>query len=124
MYKKASVFLSGIAVGIVVVASILINCSFASKEPNLVIKGIVKDSVSGEPIHGATVSDADYGVGSQASNRGVSDQNGYYSYSTWYEEHKIVAEIAGYNKQTKTLFTKIIRREKEKIINFDLAPVN
>jgi len=90
------------------------------KEPNFVIKGVVKDAKTGKPIAGAKVSDGEYGPEPRKATN--ADSEGKYSYKTWYEEHFVVVEAPGYQTQKHLLTTKIVGKEEEAIINFELMP--
>lgn len=90
------------------------------KEPNFVIKGVVKDAKTGKPVAGVKVSDGEYGP--EPHKSATTDSEGKYSYTTWYEEHFIVAEASGYKTQKHLLTTSLTGKEEEAIINFDLTP--
>lgn len=90
------------------------------KEPNFVIKGIVKDAQTGKPIEGAKISDGEYGP--EPHKGATTDAKGQYSYKTWYEEHFIVAEAPNYKVQKHLLTTSITGKEEEAVINFELTP--
>jgi len=91
----------------------------SNAQPDFVIKGVVKDAATGKPIARAKVSDDKYG---QEPRRGATtDSDGKYKYTTWYEEHTILAQAPGYNPQCKTLITKFLGKEKEEIIDFALV---
>jgi hypothetical protein len=62
-------------------------CGIMSKEPNLLLEGPVVDRFSGKPIAGAIVFDDGYGL--QPPATADTDENGSYSYMTWYEEHNV-----------------------------------
>jgi hypothetical protein len=66
----------------------------AGAQPNLILTGIVKDAATGQPIAGATVSDDRYGPKPYKS--GTTDSSGKYSFTTWGEEHAVVARAPGY----------------------------
>ncbi len=87
---------------------------------DFVIKGTVTDAQTGKPISGATVGDTEnYADGKYHA---ITDGNGNYSYKTWYEEHGIMATADDYQKERKTLLTKLFGSEKEKVIDFALEP--
>ncbi len=89
-----------------------------SKEPSLVITGIVKDAVTGHPIEGAKVSDDGYGP--QPYKGAVTDAAGKYRYVTWAEEHSVVAKAPGYKPQRRTIDAGLLQTEKEIVIDFSL----
>jgi beta-lactamase regulating signal transducer with metallopeptidase domain len=106
--------------------SFLIPISFAmssrgktnSNLPDFVIKGMVTDAETGQPIAGAKIGDVErYAEGKQWA---TTDVNGNYEYKTWYEEHGVKAEADGYRRQDKGFGTKLFGSEKEKVIDFAL----
>ncbi len=86
--------------------------------PTFIVKGIVTDAETGQPITGVKVGDHRYGDGKLF---GITGPDGSYSYKTWYEEHTIKAEATGYKTKHEGLYTKLLGSEKEKIINFALV---
>jgi beta-lactamase regulating signal transducer with metallopeptidase domain/tetratricopeptide (TPR) repeat protein len=88
-----------------------------SKPPEFIIKGTVTDAHTGRPVAGAKVGDDQYAGGKQWT---TTDANGFYSYSTWYEEHNLKCEAPGYKMQNKLLYTKLFGSEKEKVFDFAL----
>ena len=101
-------------------ATVLPMAKFDPGPPSFVIKGIVTDAQTGQPIAGAKVGDnKEYNDGKFCT---VTDSNGHYEYKTWYEEHGTIAEADGYKSQLKGFNTKIFGSEKEKVIDFELTP--
>ncbi|MFA5239341.1 MAG: M56 family metallopeptidase [Phycisphaerae bacterium] len=92
-----------------------------SGPPEFVIKGVVTDADTGQPIAGAKVGDDGYAEGKQCT---TTDANGFYSYNTWYEEHNIKCEASGYKTQKGWFGTKLFGSEKEKVIDFSLESSN
>jgi bla regulator protein BlaR1 len=90
-----------------------------SKSPEFIIKGIVTDAKTGQPIAGAKVGDDKYAGGQFWT---TTDSNGHYSYNTWYEEHNIKCEASGYKTQNTLFGTKLFNSEKQKVIDFALEP--
>jgi hypothetical protein len=93
---------------------LLAGCAVSS--PNCSVTGSVVDAATGEPIAGAVVSDGSYGLQAQ----GETGADGRYEYTTWYEEHTVVASADGYAEQKKTLITKLFGRESEVAVDFKL----
>ena len=104
-----------------ILAALNCGCGFFSREPDLLLQGTVTNEMTGEPIPGAVVSDGTYGR--EAPRSGVSNQNGFYSYMTWYEEHTIWAEAPGYERKSDILITKLLGKETEKTMDFRLRPL-
>jgi beta-lactamase regulating signal transducer with metallopeptidase domain len=90
-----------------------------SNSARFVIKGVVTDAETGQPIAGAKVGDDKYAGGQFWT---TTDANGFYSYNTWYEEHNIKCEASGYKTQNTGFGTKLFGSEEEKVINFALEP--
>ena len=99
---------------------LLAGCILHAPSPTILIKGVVRDALTGRPLAGAGVADDEYGT--VPYQGATTDAEGRYEYSSWYEEHQIVASAAGYEAQSKLLKTKLVGTEKEKIIDFDLMP--
>ena len=91
------------------------------KEPEFVVAGTVTDSVTGEPIAGARVSDDGYGP--EPYKGAITDLDGKYSYRTWPEEHRIKAEAPGYKPQRKGITGLFhVENEDERVMDFALEP--
>jgi outer membrane lipoprotein-sorting protein len=89
------------------------------KQATFVVRGVVTDAMTGEPIAGAKVSDDGYGPKPYKS--AVTDADGGYHYLTWPEEHRIKAEASGYKPQHKGITGLFhVENENEKIIDFAL----
>lgn len=82
--------------------------------------GVVKDSVTGEPVTGATVTDDNYG--SRPPRGGTTDARGQYRYTTWPEEHNVVAQAPGYEPQRLALTTSFLGTDTQKVLDFSLVP--
>jgi beta-lactamase regulating signal transducer with metallopeptidase domain len=121
MSKKSRAFLSLLASICILIISVikLVGCT-SDVPPGFTLKGTVKDAITGRPIAGARVSDGKYG--SEPHKGATTDADGKYSYLTWYEEHNIIAQAPGYKTQRQTLMTKFLGEEKEKVMDFALAP--
>jgi hypothetical protein len=89
-------------------------------KPTFVVSGTVSDTATGKPIAGARVSDDAYGP--KPYRGATTDANGKYSYTTWPEEHSVVVEALGYEKQTFSLTAAIFQKEKQKTLDFALTP--
>ena len=85
----------------------------------MVVTGIVLDATTGQPIAGAGVSDDGYGP--KPYKGATTDATGKYRYTTWGEEHSIVAQAPGYKAQRQTLITSLLQTEKKKVLNFKLT---
>jgi|GEM_PF-6715026 len=90
----------------------------ADKEPGFTVKGHVLDARTREPVAGARVSDGMYADGRYGA---VTDSKGFYSYKTYYEEHNIECTAPEYKDNEKTLLTKVMGREKERVMDFLMA---
>jgi outer membrane lipoprotein-sorting protein len=82
----------------------------------ILINGIVRDAETGQVIAGASVSDDGYGPKPHKSS--VTDSAGRFSYTTWPEEHNIIAEAPGYKSQRKTITAEQFESEKSAVVNF------
>jgi hypothetical protein len=89
-----------------------------SKEPSLVIRGVIKAATTGQPIEGAQVSDDGYGP--QPYKGAVTDAAGTYRFVTWPEEHNVVAKAPGYKPQRRTIDAGLLQAEKEIVFDFSL----
>ncbi|MDD5063682.1 MAG: M56 family metallopeptidase [Phycisphaerae bacterium] len=119
--KSAKLGILGLIALFVFAVVLLPMAKSKPKPPEFVIKGTVTDADTGRPVAGAKVGDERYAEGKQWT---TTDANGYYSYSTWYEEHNIKCEAPGYKTQNKLLYTKLLGSEKEKVLDFDLEHSN
>jgi beta-lactamase regulating signal transducer with metallopeptidase domain/tetratricopeptide (TPR) repeat protein/outer membrane lipoprotein-sorting protein len=117
--KSAKLGILGLIALLIFAAVLLPMAKAKSKPPEFIIKGTVTDAHTGRPVAGAKVGDEQYAGGKQCT---TTDANGYYSYSTWYEEHNIKCEAPGYKTQNKLLYTKLFGSEKEKVFDFALEP--
>ncbi|MFC1737884.1 M56 family metallopeptidase [Planctomycetota bacterium] len=119
--KSAKLGIAGF-LAIVIIAAVLLPMAKAmSGPPNFTVKGTVTDAETGEPIAGAKVGDVEkYAEGEQWT---TTDANGNYEYKTWYEEHAVKCEIAGYETQIKGFLPKLfgLDLEKERVFDFELA---
>jgi beta-lactamase regulating signal transducer with metallopeptidase domain len=116
--KTAKLGMAGLIAIIITAAILLPMAKAASKPPEFIIKGTVTDAETGRPIGGAKVGDVEkYAEGKYCT---TTDVNGNYSYKTWYEEHNLKCEAAGYKTKNEILLTKLFGREKEKVIDFQL----
>jgi len=112
----------GIVVAIVIfcaLAIVVLTIKSRNAQPSLVVTGVVKDAETGQPIASAEVSDDGYGAEPYKST--VTDSSGKYRYTTWAQEHTIVAEAPGYRTQRQILTKGFLRSEKEQILNFALV---
>ena len=87
-------------------------------EAGLVVRGVVTDAATGEPIAGAKVSDDGYGP--KPHKGATADSAGRYRYVTWGEEHFIVAVAPGYRSQRKGMTMSFLQMEKETVVDFVL----
>jgi len=70
----------------------------------VLVSGHITDSITNLPIENAKVSDANYGDG----NYCITNRFGYYSYSTYCEEHTIEVSAEGYELKKVTMITPFI----------------
>ncbi len=113
--RKVTCYTILLAILLIVILAVVSKNS----QPGLVLTGTVTDAATGQPIAGARVSDDDYGT--KPYKGVITDQTGNYSYVTWAEEHKIVAQAAGYKSQRQTLITSLLQTEKKTVLNFVLV---
>ena len=109
--------------GLVCLGSIgifLLGCALKVPDSDLVIRGVVRDAMTGRPIEGARVTDERYGK--EPFQGTITNVEGKYRYLTWYEEHSITAEAPGYKTQRQLLKTKLFGMERERVIDFELMP--
>jgi len=92
------------------------------EQPQFVVTGVVTDAETGQPIKGAKVSDDGYGP--EPYRGAVTNTEGRYSYTTWPEEHAIVAEAPGYKPQRKGIMDGLFHTANEdaQVIDFALEP--
>jgi hypothetical protein len=106
--------------GLCVVAASCLFVQGALAEPKHVVSGVVTDIETGKPIEGARVADDDYGP--KPSKGAITDSEGKYSYTTWGEEHNVVAKAIGYKPKQKLLTTNPLQTSKGDALNFELSP--
>jgi beta-lactamase regulating signal transducer with metallopeptidase domain/lipoprotein-anchoring transpeptidase ErfK/SrfK len=108
-----------VLLGVIMLACILPMAQ--AQPPKFIIRGRVIDAQTGKPIAKARVGDAnDYADGQFKTQ---TDPNGQYAYETWYEEHTVFAKARGYKPEEQVLITKPFGKEKEKLIDFELQPI-
>ena len=120
--KTAKLGILGLIAVIIFGAVLLPMAGAMSGPPTFTVKGTVTDAETGKPIAGAKVGDVErYAGGKQWT---TTDANGNYSYKTWYEEHAVKCEIAGYETQIKGFLPKLfgLDLEKERVVDFALEP--
>ncbi|MDT8301835.1 MAG: M56 family metallopeptidase, partial [Sedimentisphaerales bacterium] len=133
MPKKAKLGIIGLAVVIITGAILLPMASSMPGPPGLVIKGVVKDAQTGEPIAGARVFDDGYGpepdweqIRPDERYRwgAITNEAGQYSFLTWPEHHTIEVEASGYKAQRRSLYTGhfVFNKKDQEIFNFTLEP--
>jgi outer membrane lipoprotein-sorting protein len=92
-------------------------------QPQFIVEGTVTDATTGQPIAGAKVSDDGYGP--KPYKGAITDSEGRYSYSTWPEEHSIIAQAPGYKPQRKNIKVGLFHTEnveRAQVIDFALDP--
>lgn len=87
----------------------------------MMIKGVVRDAVTGQPIAEAVVLDDGYGP-VQDRRSGTTDASGQYQYYTWPEEHCLLAQAPGYVPKRSTVTTYLFKSNAEKRVDFLLEP--
>jgi hypothetical protein len=133
MPKKAKLGILGLAVVIIVAAILLPMAACTSGPPSLVIKGVVKDAQTQEPIAGARVFDDGYGPkpnweqikADERSEWGaITNSAGEYSFLTWPEHHSIKVEAPGYKAKRQSLYDGhfVFNTKDEEIFDFALEP--
>jgi len=131
--KKAKLGILGLLVVIIIGAILLPMAKSMQGSPDLVIKGVVKDAQTNEPIAGAKVFDDKYANepdweqirSDQRSQWGaITNETGQYSFLTWPEHHSIKVEAPGYKTQSRNLYKGhfILRKKDEEIFDFTLEP--
>jgi len=139
MPKKAKLGILGLAVVIIAAAILLPMATCKPGPPSLVIKGVVKDAQTGEPIAGARVFDDGYGPkpsweqikANERSEWGaITNSAGEYSFLTWPEHHllffylSIKVEALGYRAKRESLYDGhfTFNKKDEEIFDFALEP--
>ncbi len=133
MPKRAKLGIIGLFVVIIIGAILLPMASSMQGPPKLVIKGVVKDATTNEPIAGARVFDDKYGPEpvweqirpDQRSKWGaITNEAGQYSFLTWPEHHSIKVEAPGYTPQRRSLYSGhlVFNKKDEEIFDFTLEP--
>ena len=131
--KKAKLGILGLVVVIIIGAILLPMAKSMPDPPELVIKGIVKDAQTNEPIAGARVYDDKYGPEpvweqirpDQRSKWGaITNSAGRYNFLTWPEHHSIKVEAPGYKAQRQSLYKGhfVFSKKDEEIFDFTLEP--
>ena len=101
--------------------------------PGLVIKGVITDSESGQPIAGGRVFDDGYAhepdwVNIQPDKRSkwgaITNAKGEYSFLTWPEHHCIKVIASGYKAQRRSLYSGhlTLNIKDEEVFDFALEP--
>ncbi|HUU16914.1 MAG TPA: M56 family metallopeptidase [Sedimentisphaerales bacterium] len=130
MPKKAKLGILGLAVVIIIAAILLPMATCTPGPPSLVIKGVVKDAQTGEPIAGARVFDDGYGPkpnweqikADERSEWGaITNSAGEYSFLTWPEHHSIKVEAPGYKPERQSLYDGHFTFNKKDEETFDFA---
>ncbi|MBC8468462.1 MAG: carboxypeptidase regulatory-like domain-containing protein [Planctomycetes bacterium] len=133
MPKKAKLGIIGLLVIIIIGAILLPMASSMPGPPGLVIKGVVKDAQTGEPIAGARVFDDGYGPeplweqirpDERYQWGAITNSAGQYSFLTWPEHHSIKVEAPGYKAQRRSLYTGhfVFSRKDQEVFDFTLEP--
>ena len=131
MPKKAKLGILGLLVVIIIGAILLPMANSMGGPPKLVIKGVVKDAQTGEPIAGARIFDDGYGpeplweqIRSDVRYQwgAITNEAGQYSFLTWPEHHTIKIEAPGYKAQRRSLYKShfVLKTKDEEIFNFML----
>jgi len=133
MPKKAKLGILGLLVVIIIAAILLPMAKSMPGPPELIIKGIVKDAKTEEPIAGARVFDDGYGPkpdweqikANERSEWGaITNSAGEYSFLTWPEHHSIKVEAPGYKSERQSLYSGhfVFNKKDEEIFGFALEP--
>ena len=133
MPKRAKLGILGLAVVIVIAAILLPMATCTPGPPSLVIKGVVKDVQTGEPIAGARVFDDGYGpepnweqikADVRSEWGAITNSAGEYSFLTWPEHHSIKVEAPGYKSKRRSLYNGhfVFNKKDEEIFDFALEP--
>ncbi len=132
MPKKAKLGILGLLVVIITGAILLPMAKSMPGPPKLVIKGVVKDTQTNEPIAGARVCDDGYGPGPKWEQirpdvrcqwGAITNSAGQYSFLTWPEHHTIKVEAPGYKAQHRNLYSGHFTLNKidQEIFDFTLS---
>jgi len=133
MPKRAKLGILGLAVIIITAAILLPMAACTPGPPSLVIKGVVKDAQTGEPIAGARVFDDGYGpkpnweqikADVRSEWGAITNSAGEYSFLTWPEHHSIKVEAPGYKAKRQSLYDGhfVFNKKDEEIFDFALEP--
>lgn len=131
--KRAKIGIVGLVVVVITGAVLLPMANSMSDSPKLVIKGVVKDAQTNEPIAGAKAFDDGYAHEplweqirpDQRSQWGaITNSAGRYSFLTWPEHHTIKVEAPGYKAQRRNLYKGhfVFKTKDEEIFDFNLEP--
>ncbi|NQT01224.1 MAG: M48 family metalloprotease, partial [Planctomycetes bacterium] len=131
MPKKAKLGIIGLLVVIIIGAILLPMANSMSGPPKLVIKGVVKDALTGEPIAGARVFDDGYGpepVWEQIRPDvrcqwgAITNEAGQYSFLTWPEHHTIKVQAPGFKALRRSLYSGhfTFNKKDQEIFDFTL----
>ncbi|MHC4240826.1 MAG: M56 family metallopeptidase, partial [Planctomycetota bacterium] len=135
MPKKAKLGILGLLVVIIIGAILLPMASSMPGPPKLVIKGVVKDAQTGEPVAGARIFDDGYGPepvweqihpDKRCRWGAVTNSAGQYSFLTWREHHTIKIEAPGYKSQRRSLYSGhfTFNKKDQEIFDFTLESEN
>ncbi len=128
--KRAKLGIIGLVVVIIIGAILLPMACSMPGSPELVIKGVVKDAYTNEPIAGARVFDDGYGPESdweqiKADVRSewgaITNSAGEYSFLTWPEHHSIKVEAPGYKAERQSLYDGHFTFNKKDVETFNFA---
>ena len=106
---------------IVIALGVFLYIQSQTEPPEFRVFGTVKDSVTGQPIEGSSVSD--YNYGRKPYKSAVTNAQGGYEYLTWRDEHGIIAQAPHYKPQQKGVGS-FLQSAKEQELNFELEPEN
>ncbi len=133
MPKRAKLGILGLLIVIITAAILLPMAKSMPGPPELIIKGIVKDAQTGEPIAGARVFDDGYGPepnweqikADERSEWGaITNSAGEYSFLTWPEHHSIKVEAPDYKSERRSLYDGhfVFNKKDEETFDFALEP--
>lgn len=131
--KTAKLGLVGLLIIVVIATILLPMAAFSPGPPELIVRGVVRDAQTGEPIAGVRVFDDGYGPGpswdgitadQQCEWGAITNAAGEYSFLTWPEHHSISVEAPGYTVGRESLYDShfTFRKKNEETIDFDLEP--